>query len=284
MRSFAPKDIGLKSDSFVSDLPNEPLRRVIANVEGFQKEGKTDFCCRFTPDPIVLFNFDQGVEGVVDKLRVEGRRIIVAGAPQKSRNGKKLYPTYHFARPVPERGEGRKSEGYLERVKKLARPLWERFISDYTEFLESDARTGVVDTGGGAFALGKFAFVGMDKTSAKDDPYGQKSGDLKSIFQGLVTEAYSYDKNVLWIHRLKEEWKGGAPSGQYKADGYNQIAYEVQMSIRLKYNRRKEERTAEVRDLRIGDPDMSGEIFAGKQCRFSTIMAMVTGTDQEDWE
>jgi len=279
-----PKDLGLRSDSFTLDGAGSK-RRVIANVEALSKVGKTDFCLRYTPDPIVVFNFDQGLEGVIEKHRARGKRIIIAGVPKS--NIRAGYPSYHFAKPVPKSGEMRSSSGrldYMARVQAQAMPIWERFMSDLREFYESDARTGVIDTGKAAYALGKFAYIGMDTGKRpKDDPFGQKSGNLNALFQGLITDGYNYDKNVLWIHRLKEKWIDNKPSGKYITSGYGEINYEVELTIRLKRNR-KGKRVVEVRDCRL-DEAMNGEEFEGDDLvRFPAIMALVTGTDEEAWE
>lgn len=281
-----PKDLGLSSDSFVGGFDDEGPSRVIANIEGPQKTGK-DFFAFTAPDPIVVFNFDCGLEGVVERFIRKGKKIIVAGVPK---SGLK-YPSYRFARPVPDKSEklGRKDFGYLNRVKKLAGPIWERFINDLTEFYESEARTGIIDTGGAAFGLAKFAFHGMDKgrPDPKADPYGQKSGDMKTIFQGLVTDGYSYDKNMLWLHRVKEQWSGNQPTGKYIADGYNQIAFEVMMTLRTFKTTKRKATTygVKVMDLRGSlDDQMEGEQFDGAQCDFATVMAVLFGTTEEEWQ
>lgn len=286
----SPKDLGLTSSSFIEiDDSDTGIKRAILNVEAGQKQGKTDFCLRTFPDPIVVFNFDQGLEWVVEKF-LEGKRkkrIIVAGYHRPP--GAK-YPSYHFARPIPEKEEVRKGDKYLERVKRLATPIWEKFISDYTDFLKSKARTGVIDTGGGAFQLAKFAFHGMDKVTSKDDPYGQKGGEMKAIFQGLITDAYNYDKNVIWTHRLKEEWVGSQPNGTFKIEGYAQLPYEVQCTIRITTKGKKEQvrREAEIRDCRIGKGNYwNGTRFGGEgnpPMDFATIMSTLTGTEAEEWE
>lgn len=283
MADIRPKDIGLSSDSFSGDLPERAWPRVIVNVQAKQKVGKTDFALRFTPDPVVVFNFDNGLEGVVENIRSEfpKKRIIVAGVPTKDPRG---YPSYHFARPMPERGQGRKNEEYLARVKKAAYPIWERFIADLEEFYKSDARTGVIDTGGAAFALGKFAFHGMDKVTSKDDPYGQKGGELKAIFQGLVTDGLGYDKNMIWLHRVKEVWEGGQPSGKWTVDGYQQLPYEVQATIYLqkKVRRGEVERWAEIVETRL-NPKLEGERFEGDDCAFDVIASELTRTKLKEW-
>lgn len=281
------KDLGLDSASFVEINDSESAsRRAIINVEGMQKVGKSDFCLRTFPDPIVIFNFDSGLEWVVEKFVKKGKRIIVAGAYQPK--GVK-YPSYHFARPVPEKSELRKGDGYLTRVKKLALPIWEKFIDDYDEALNSKARTLVIDTGGAAFQLAKFAFIGMDKYTSKDDPYGQKGGEMKSIFQGLIADGYNHNCNVVWTHRLKEEWSGGQPAGTFKVDGYGQLPFEVQLTIRLRTKGRKEElrRIAEIRDCRIGKGTYwNGTVFGEEDdmpMRFPHIMATLTETDADEW-
>ena len=277
-----PRDLGLKSDSFIRATSTTLTNRVIASIEGGPKTGKDHFALG-APGEIVLFNFDCGLEGVIEKFVRKGKRITVAGDPKLKAGGK--YPSYHFARPVPQRGEGRRDSGYLERVKALAYPVWERFISDLDEFYRSDARTGIIDTGGAAYALARFAFHGMDKgrPSAKDDPYGSKSGDMKAIFQGLITDGYNYDKNVLWLHRIKEEWKANAPTGGFVSDGYNQAPYEMQMVLRTKKDKRTKEFGVDVVMCRP-DTSMEGEEFVGRQCNFAVVMAALTGMDVEEWE
>jgi hypothetical protein len=235
-----------------------------------------------------VFNFDCGLEGVAEQFIARGKQIIVAGDP-KTRDEAK-FPSYRFARPMPDRtkGEGRKSEAYLDRIKKLASPIWERFINDLTEFYKSEARTAIIDTGGAAYALGRFAFHGMEKgkPDAAADPYGQKSGDLKAIFQGLITDGYSYDKNVLWLHRIKEKWEGNAPSGKFEAAGYKEIAYECQVTLRTKRVQKSSGPvfTAQVLDCRLNS-EMENEVFSSseKEFRFSYIMATITGTEEKVW-
>jgi hypothetical protein len=282
-----PSDIGLKSDSFKNITDKKVSRRVILNVEAGPKMGKTHFGLEGAPSPIVLFNFDQGLEGMLEKF-LPKKQIIVAGVPSKTQK----FPSYQFARPIPLSGESRKSDAYLDRVKRMAYPMWERFVSDFQQFLESEARTGIIDTGTAAYGLARFAYVGMDKgrPSAKQDPYGQRSGDMKAIFQGLVSNAYNYDKNVIWLHREKELWAGGEPSGRYAAAGYPDIAYEVQMTIRLKKEKikgkdgkRVEDHVAIVKECRL-DPMMEGERFEGRYCTFKSVMATVFGTEEEEWD
>lgn len=283
---YTPRDFGLRSDSFQVIEKTSISPRVVCALMAKQKDGKTFFALDDVPDPIVYQNFDQGLEGTIDMVMAKNPKkiVIVAGMPIKDERTK--YPSYHFARPVPERGKGRHDEGYLSRVRQGARPYWERFISDHREALEgNEVRTIVVDTGGAAFNLGKFAFHGMDKVTQKDDPYGQKGGELKAIFQGIVADGLNYDKNVIWIHRTKEIWSGGQPSGKMGLDGYNQMGYEVQVTMYLKAVRRRGvivDRVVEIIDNRLPGAQ-EGDEFTGKQATFRRVAAALTNTDLDEW-
>lgn len=277
-------DIGLGSDSFKLITDTEPPRSVILNIEAGPKMGKTHFGLAGAPDPVVIFNHDQGIAGMIEKFVAEGRKIIVAGKPRT--DGK--YPSYRAVRPTPKRGETRKSESYLSAVMKEARPLWDLFTADYQQFLESDARTGIIDTGTAAFDLAKLAYLGIEKgkLSAKQDPYGKRSGEMRSDFQHLIHDAYNYDKNIIWLHREKELWADNKPSGKYAAAGYPDIAYEVHMTIRLTKERgdgKERIACATVKSCRP-DPTLEGGKFKGQYCTFKSVVSTAFGTEEEDWE
>lgn len=286
----SPRDLGLTSSSF-STPKILTKHSAIINVQAPQKVGKT-YWGLDVPGPIVVMNHDNGLRGVVEYFLKKGKSIIVAGMKREDNAG---YPSYQFAPPLPQSKEKRKDIEYLSRIKRLALPIWEKTIEDYQEALESKARSIVIDTGGAWFNLGKFAFMGMTKYTSKDDPYGQKSGEMKSIFQGLITEAYSYDKNVIWLHRVKEAWAGGQPTGKFEADGYKQLPYEVEMTVKLSKRQvlktdedgeksKVWERRAEIGDCRINDK-MNGLTFDGKEATFAEIMAQAyPKTEVEDWQ
>lgn len=287
-RQRTPKELGLKSPSFVPIDSEITTRRAVLIVMGGQKSGKTDWCLRHLPGPIVVFNFDNGLEGVAEKF-TKKKQIIACGIKD---NPKQKYPSYHFARPVPK-GLGRKDPKFLAHVRMVALPIWERFLTDYAEALQSKARSLVIDTGGAAFQLAKFAFIGMDKYGSKDDPYGQKGGEMKSIFQGLMCDGYNYDKNVVWIHREKAVWAGGEPTNKMQVDGYSQAPYEVQFTLRVTRKQVKDEAVfaGEIRDCRVGNGvKNNGLKFGGDEreenppMSFGSIMTtLLPRTEEEEW-
>jgi len=290
---FTPKDIGLKSDSFMAVTDAELLPRVNAIVMAGQKVGKDHWALAGMPEPIVLFNIDQGLEGVVEKF-IEKKRITVAGMPGSKGKGK--YPHYHFARPAPERGQGRRDEKYLARIRAAATPIFMQFTADFNEFLESKARSGIIDTGGALNQLAKFAFIGLDKgRPGTDDPYGQKTGELNSIMQGLYAAPYNDDNAVIWLDRTKEEWVNSEPSGTMEPEGNKGAPYEVQMTLLLKKKVRKSRGEVEVeRSVTLVDSRIQIEVDEGTvwgdgneerpKMSFARVMADIFGTDLEAWK
>lgn len=298
------REYDLDSDSFLTGFDDDLRARCIAIIMAAQKHGKTQWAIEGVPGPVIVYNFDQGLEGVIEPLFAK-KKIIVAGMPGTAGPGKSKYPHYHFARPPLKSGEkNRKDQVYLDRVRTEATPVWNRFVGDYKEGLESTkVRSLVIDTGGAVYQLGKFAFLGMDRFKNTDDPYGQKSGDLKAIMQGLIADAYSHDKNVIWVHRPKEIWKGGEPSGVYEPEGYKQAAYEVQFTLHLKKTTERKKVKREdgsreyvvetARTLTLVDPRIQLNVPElttwgdGEEerpsIRFDKVMADIYGNTPMDW-
>lgn len=295
---FDPRDIGLDSDSFVdaSDVDLEGgFQPLIVNVESEQKIGKTHWCLDDVPEPIVVFNHDNGLRGVIEQFLAQGKKIIVAGDPSLIRvvkGRKRNFPHYQVVNPkvLLEIMSG-KNESVLDRMREEAYPTWCRWVDDYYQFLEaSGPRSGIVDTGGAAFQLGKLAFHGMARgVTQKDDPYGAKGGELKSIFRGLVSHGLNYDKIVCWTHRLKQEWKGGENTGNMTHDGYDQLPYECDFTIRITRRTKGGETTRHgvILDSRRNGSVMNGQKFGGEgqpEMTFKSVAAFVTMTDDETWE
>lgn len=269
------RELGLRSTSFY-DGERKISERALVSVEALEGRGKTYWALATAPQPIVVFNFDQGLEGVLDEF--PNRNIIPAGIPLKP--GQKGYPSYAYARPTPSDGNPRQTKDYLQKVRESASPIWEQFIIDYAEALRSKARTLVIDTGTAAYQLGRFAVIGTDKPGKDSDPFGRMGAQLNSLFQGLITEALSWDKSVIWAHRLKEMFDS---PGQYTAEGYKSVGYEVPIIIRL-VRGAKGDLKAQVMKARVpGGRKWVGEEFVGKEARFSYIMAALHGNEEEEW-
>lgn len=285
MARIDPRELGLKSDSFVAATPDVP-QRLIANVEAREKEGKTTFCLT-APDPIIAYNFDMGLEGIAQHALKSGKRVVVAGVDQ----GRNRMPAYYFKHPKPKPGQSAYDAAIVKETAMQAGVLWGKFKKDYREGLESKAKTLVIDTGGAAFRLNKEARFGRTKRILPRD-----YDELYQEFLALVQEGYDFDKNVLWIHRLGEEYadhidrngnKDSVKTGRWVRKGaYKDMGYEVQANIRLEKTIDKKKEThfkATLVDCRL-NRGMDGMEFEDEMCSFPYVAAAVFESEVEDWE
>ena len=280
-----PSDIGLRSSSFTMASPDIP-QRLIANVEAREKEGKTTFCLT-APDPIIAYNFDMGLEGIAQHALKQGKKLIVAGVDQ----GKNRMPAYFFLKPKVAKGKTEFDPDIVRETAKRAREVWGKFKADYREGLESDAQTLVIDTGGAAFNMNKYARFGKLKRVLPRD-----YDELYQEFQAIIQEAYDFDKNVLWIHRLGEEYadrinhkgdKESVKTGRWvRKPAYRDVGYEMQANIRLEKTVDKKKNVhfkATIIDCRL-NRGLDGTELADDYCSFPYVAASVFGTDVEEWE
>lgn len=290
MRRRSGLDLGLDSPSFISDIP-DISPRIIMNVEALEKCGKTTWGLS-APGPIVLFNIDRGLEGVVQRFRDEGKKIIVAGMLGTAKGGR--LPHYGFVKPERRKGEGAKQASYTQRVADANRPIWRQFVKDYLEALQSKVRTLVIDTGTELWLLARYAFWG-----AASPPGAKLTGTIKEEFSSLVTMAEEYDKNVIWLHRLRPEYadvinkqtgvKEAIKTGRMERYGHSEMGFDVQTNVRLtkervgKKNRARTVYRATVLDCRL-NAMLEGMELEDDECSFPWFASAVFGTDVEEWE
>lgn len=288
-RSSITADLGLTSDSFTDEIP-EVEQRITVNVEAKEKEGKTTWALK-APGPLIVYNADQGLEGVIQRFRDKGKQITVAGYPGSAR-GKRL-PHYRLdTKPPKAKGERSKTATYTQKVANICRPIWKKFVEDYYEGLNSKARTLVMDTGTGLWLLARYAYWG-----AVSPPHKNLAGSIKEEFSALVVDALNYDKNVIWLHRLRPEWtdvvlkdgtKDSIKTSRWERSGHTEMGYDVQANVRLvketvgKRDPKIVYKT-QVIDCRL-NATLDGEELEGKMCSFPFFASMVFGNEVEEWE
>lgn len=198
-----------------------PRRRLIISSQGVatarnsngEKCGKTDWACRWAPEPICYFNTDQGDEGVVDKIAAFGRRIVKYDV---------------LVRP------GKAQDAYLK--------LWDKFEEDFRLACSSKYfRTVVVDTHGDLWKLlrlakfGKLAQVPPEKydevnavfEEISNFPKAPECGDLNAIYTHKLSKEYSAGgKDKVTGKRERGEWTGG-----YERKGYSNIGAIAQVNL-----------------------------------------------------
>lgn len=186
---------------------DEVKYRLVANVYGRWKSGKNHLC--FTaPGPISIQSFDEGLEGVVEKFN----------------KNKKIHKAVYELQNQP-------GEANREAVQKEAERLWDKFVDDYMDAIHSTSiRTHIIDQGTEVWELLRLANWGQ--LTANSQHYSK----INPIFRRLIRAAMDTDKNVLFIHKMKEEWKEGAggkqsKTGAWELAGMKEVPYLVQVNI-----------------------------------------------------
>jgi len=216
-------------------------------LDGLEKQGKTHFALT-APAPIVVFNFDIGLEGVVDKFA-----------------DKKVYVVdYNTPGTVDQSFDWTGT--------------WEKFKTDYRGMFETDARTIVMDTATEAWELLRMARFGK-----LTEVMPQHYGPVNAEYRELLRLAYNSDKNLVLIHKLKDEYVNNQRTGKFKRAGFGDTGYMSQVNCRMERDEDLEF-TLEVEDCRQ-NALVAGEVMEGPMCAFPWLASMVfTGTGPDDWE
>lgn len=182
-----------------ADAPDK--HRIVGLSMGEPGSRKTSFWLE-APGPIVVFSFDQGLEGVVERYQKD-KDIYVA--------------EYEWA-PDPT-----KDESYLQ---DQAIDIRDKFSSDFKTALEN-ARTVVLDKETDLWELFRYAEFGKPNNSPRDYPA------LNQRYRKLINMAKSSDVNFGCIDGLKSEWvsktnpktgaQGAAASGQRIRAGFSEL-------------------------------------------------------------
>ncbi len=189
-------DVNAGKKHFYSFSGGSTARRLILSVEGHQGAGKTHFALT-APDPIAFINLDKGEEGVIHKFG--DKKISVVS----------IFPADT-------------EEGAVKEMQKL------REAYDYALLsADSNFRTVIVDTGSVLWELNRMAHFGQLKAM----PTSYMGPNLVMATIGRIAAESS--KNVIFLHRLKEEWKGNSPTGNYVFSGYKEMPYLVQAVLRM---------------------------------------------------
>lgn len=205
--------------------PDAPRKRIILAVDGLDKHGKTRFALT-APKPLLYLDFDIGKEGVLEKAPNPGG--IITTAP------------FVFL-PSEITFDIDSEDTRSKKVMEAAEPQLTRFRSTYLAALRGPAikkngkpqkvRTIVVDTGTEEWALQRLCYFGKI-SQVKPHHYVECNG----LMRDLVRAAFDSDVNVIWLHKLKAEWKDnaegkGRKTGTLERDGFEGMSYLVQANL-----------------------------------------------------
>ena len=234
---------------FTTAKPQIAVPRIITSVAALEKQGKTHFALT-APDPIAFINTDVGTEGVIEKFA-----------------HKVIYPI-EIARE-----EGETQDTAIRELK--------RYKDAYHAALEEKSvRSIVVDTSTEIWELYRMAKFGQ---LTEIMPYMYR--EVNKEYRDMVRKAYSYNKNIIMLHKMKEEYVGKNKTGEYGLAGFKETDYLVQVNVRL-YRYAPEDGGAfalYVKDCRQ-NPDIAGTELVDPMCSFPFLAATVLpDVDASHW-
>jgi len=276
--------VDLKGTGF-EEATGESKQRIVMSVEGAEGDGKSHFALT-APDPIGYIDFDAGSEGVIEKFK-KG----LNGCPKKS--------IYVSSFRIPITGKAAKKADRETKAKftslaaKEAAPIWDKVVNDFVLGLDGRFRTLIVDTGTEMHEMIRLARLGK-LTEVLPEHYGPVNAE----FRDLVRLAFDSDTNVIFLHKLKDEWiksKGSnrsQPTGELVRAGFSGMGYLMQVNLRMQWDKgwRKncdtydEAFTIDVVKCRQ-NAELRGEEIEAPFNTFPFVAQMVKPeTDVGDWE
>lgn len=234
-------------------------RRLLISIEGLHGCGKTNFALS-APGPIAVHNFDDGLEGVIEKFL----------------DKKKIYP-FHYRVPQSIALPGSPAGNSIA---SLAGKVWEEFVLHIRESIKT-MRTVVVDTSSECWELARLARLGK-LTQVLPHQYTAVNAE----FRELLRLAYRHDCNLILLHKVKKEYVNDKPTGNYERSGFGDTDFIVQVTLRAFKDPKAE--GLDKFHLKITkcrqNPLLENVELIGEDCTFQKVAALVTGTEEEEWK
>lgn len=238
--------MALKIEGF--DKANDKVKhRLIMSINGLEKQGKTHFALT-APGPVAYLDFDMGSEGVLHKFTGD-KDILVS------------------THDIPKDPS---TDGGFNYDK-----AWKKFYNSFKKALEHpQVRSVVVDTGTEMWELLRMARFGK-LTQVKPHHYGPVNAEM----QELIRMAYELDKNLILIHKMKQQYVDDKFNGKYEAAGFKNTPFLVQINAETSFE--DGVFTLRVVDCRH-DMGLAGMELEG--CDFPTLAQFVfPDSDPDTW-
>lgn len=255
----------------LEEADSEIKPRIILALSGREKSGKTHFALT-APTPSAYLNFDIGDEGVIDKFTRQGKDIFHR----------------RFKKPVTFNKAG-------DMESKDAQSEWIDFSTTWYKLLDvRGLRTIILDTETEAWELCRLARLGK-LVQVRPHHYGPVNAE----YNAMLKAAYELDKNIIFIDKVKREYKNESWTGKYERAGFTDLGFIVQVLARverlsdshpdLEDMEDPEERMLESFRIRVEEcrqnPVLRDAVFPGFMCSFPFLAASVLpDTDPGDWE
>ena len=218
------------------------LIRMLVSVEAGQKSGKTHWALG-APEPVAYFNFDTGLEGVIDKFL--DRDIQLFPFP-----------------PIATLGTVDEAAAQLE-----------KFLAAYVRVL-GVCKTIVIDTASEAWELYRLARLGK-LSGVKAHHYGQ----VNMEFRRMIRQAYDTPgQNLILVHKVKPVYSGDQRTSQTEKAGFGDVGYDIQVNVGLELLVEDGELTPTMTIIDCRHkPQLAGREFSGDLCCWDVLQNLVIG-------
>lgn len=239
--------------------PTKPNYRLLLNTEGTPGSGKSHF---FTtaPQPIFVADFDEGLEGMIEKHIEKGKVIGVY--------------TCHLPR-IP--------------LQDLCIKQWEKFREVWMGILSAkEARTVVIDGGAEMWELIRLAEFGK-LSQVPSHLYT----NANAAYKGIIKAAYNAGVNLIVTHRLRKVYeevvennkKVRRPTGEWERAGFSDDTYLIQANIRHDYDIEAGAFKATITEKCRQNPTAIGFELTGDDVSFSQLGQVIYPDSKPgDWK
>jgi hypothetical protein len=224
-------------------------RRIIMAVCAMEKCGKTTFGLS-APGPTGYFNFDRKVESAVLEMLGIGESDL-------------------YIREIRVNGTDPQDKHQAE---------WEEVHAAFLWMLSSDnIRTIVVDTESEMWELARMAAFGK---LTQVMPYQYTM--LNSMYKNMLDQCDKHNKNVIFLRKMKKQYKNDVWSGRYEPSGFAKLKDIVQVNAEM-YIDDDDGFTFEVINNAF-QAQMNHQTFSGDMCTFKWVASLLTNTTPDEWE
>jgi len=241
---------------FISADKIEIKHRLIVSVEAQPKRGKTHFMLT-APAPIAVFNFDIGLEGVIEKFRDDKEIIVATHKPPSVYQGD---DTMDWKR------------------------MWDDFFKQWCDVLKDPSVITIgVDTASEMWELLRMARFGK-LAQIKPHHYAE----VNSEFRNLIRMVDDGDKNLVLTHKVKKRYKGDSWDGGYERAGFSEVGHLTHVNARLTRATGDDiddgivltvmecRQNTTVNDMEFTEGDSN--------CDFPSLASMIYDDNVEDWQ
>lgn len=216
----------------------ERHQRVILSLDGGQSSGKTHFGLT-APKPIVVFDFDLGMEHVIHKF--DQTQIFVR----------------QFGSPSAEK------DSSVDWKKE-----WTTCKNSFLEALKhKDVRTILIDT-----ATEWWELVRMARLGRLEQVLPHHYGPVNAEMRTLVREAHKHGKNLILTHKHRPKYVNDKWTGEYEMAGSKDVRYLAQVCLRMDKTKDGVEYTIwKARQ----DRQLEGMVLAGDGVDFDMVAGLV---------